>query len=113
MSAVLSDTRHPADARADELIARAEKVSQDGRLTGFHVGYLQGEIRRLCYEFIPTETQHEKVLRLLSEAREITEGWLTHPVAGDDAASAHDAITDAIGAVEGVFFEQEKAAEES
>lgn len=96
---------------ASALIAQALKAAGRDRYTAFHVGYLEGVIRELC----PTETQHEKALRLLREARAITEGWLTHPVAADEAGGAHDAITDAIGAVEGVFFElaQEKAAEES
>lgn len=95
--------------RASALIAQALKAAGRDRYTAFHVGYLEGVIRELC----PIETQHAKALRLLNEAREVVSGWLTHPVAGDDAASAHDAITDAIGAVEGVFFEQEKAGEES
>lgn len=112
MSAVLSDTRHPADVRADELIARADRFRYS-HSPEYQIGYLQGELRKLCNEFIPTETQHEKVLRLLKEAREIVASWTTHPVAADEATDADEAITVAIEAVWDVFFQQEKAGGES
>lgn len=112
MSAVLSDTRHPADVRADALIEEVARL-KDTHAASFRIGYLNGLIRKLCYELIPTETQHEKVLRLLKEAREIVASWTTHPVAADEATDADEAITVAIEAVWDVFFEQEKAAEES
>lgn len=91
---------------ADIELAASRYSNNQADRNAYEIGCLRATVRSLCAEAAirNAEPTTASVERLIGEAQGLVGTWLDHPIAGSNAASVHDSLSDALGHMRDVRF---------